>query len=122
MSNSAVKRSRVVSKNKLRKKKKFILFFFCFCYIAWMRVCMRRVLQFRANSMTQKAFIVRKERKQSHCRRRRKPAFPNCESIDEALSDNALDVYFCLVSLLHRCTSAQRSRFRIIFFFTNVHP
>jgi len=84
---------------------------------------MRRVLQFRVNSMTQKAFIVRKERKQSYCRRRRKPAFPNCASIDEPLSDNALDIYFCLVSPLHRCTSAHWwcSRFRIIFFYINIH-
>jgi len=72
--------------------------------------------------MTQKAFIVRKERKQSHCRRRRKPAFPNCASIDEPLSDNAL-VYFCLVSPLQRCTGVHWwcSRFRIIFFYMNIH-
>lgn len=62
---------------------------------------MQRV-QFRVNSMIQKAFIVQKKRKQSYCRRRRKPAFPNCMSIDEPLSDNTLNVYFCLVSPLHR--------------------
>lgn len=36
---------------------------------------------------------VWKECKQSHCRRRRKPAFPNCEPIDEQLSDNVLSMF-----------------------------
>lgn len=64
--------------------------------------------------MIRKAFTVWKERKQSHCQRRRKLAFPNCEPIDEQHSDNALDVYFCLPSPLH---TLQHRHCKITLFF-----
>lgn len=75
------------------------------------------IWQYRVNSMIRKTFTVWKERKQSHCRRRRKPAFPNCEPIDEQLSDNVLSMFIFVWFL--RYTLQQRRRCRIIFFFTN---
>lgn len=81
-----------------------------------MRIRTRCVRQFRVNSMTRKAFTTRKEHKQSHFRRRRKPAFPNCTPIDGPLSDNALDVYFCYGFSVTHWTSAKCRRYRIICF------
>jgi len=75
-----------------------------------MRICMRRVLQFRVNSMIQKAFIVRKKRKQSDTLSTPAETRFSELRVDRrtVLSDNALDVYFCLVSPLHHAVAPTR--------------
>lgn len=74
------------------------------------------VWQDRANSMIRKAFTVWKERKQSHRRRRRKLAFPNCEPIDEQHSDNAFSLFIFVCHLRYT-----RCRITLFFIHESVH-